>query len=158
MTTGWGSATSPNGKEIPVLNIQRGPFGLGAFCPSPDVPFIVVRVNAPIPASLRATVARLSDDAQRQLTEAIYLALQSNARNGYAVFPPDATNAAKMEMIQVEQILRLDEQDASTFNRLLDAIQELIIAMMRVGRPFALQVQGPAVRPSSGRDPAGMFG
>jgi hypothetical protein len=161
MTTRWGTANGPAG-TIAALEIQRGPLALGAFSPpsqSEETAYIVLRLSAPIPAAVRATVSRLSEDAQRHLTESVFAALQMNLRTGWSLQPPTAQSAAQIESITLEQLLHLDDRDPSSYNRLLDGVQELVTGILAVGRRFALQVQVTQSRPSTGTNPtSGMFG
>jgi len=112
-----------------------------------------------VPASLRAILSRLGEDSQRQLNDAIQAALLSNPRTAFQ-FSGDPKSVTSIEVIQLEQVFRLDEQDRSSFNRFADAVQELVVGLNKVGRAYAGFVQGPPAESSSrlGGSTQGMFG
>jgi hypothetical protein len=141
MTTRSITGKDANGQDIPVLEIRRGTLAIMAFSPPATEPFLVLRMVANIPAALRATAGRMGEETRRELTQAIYAAMQSNPRSGYQVQPPNAADFTQIEQISLEQVVRLDEDDIATFNRLADSVQELVTGYTKVGREIATYVK-----------------
>lgn len=143
MTTRTITGTGPSGETLSGLEIHRANVVLVAFSPPGADAFIILKMTVNVPAALRATVGRMGEDTRRQLTEDIYSALQSNSRSGYQVVPPNTVDFSQMEQISLEQVMRLDENDATSFNRFADGIQELVSGYSRVGRRIATYVSLP---------------
>jgi hypothetical protein len=148
---------APDGSEIAGLEIQHGAFGVLAF-QLPEMPgALVLRAMVTLPAPLRTSIARLSDDAARDLFVGLRQALQSGDRTGYAILPPTMAGVRDVTGYYAEQVLRLDESDPGSFNRLLDAIQELVVVITRANGMFqtvvGIPTQGTQKQPVSFPDP-----
>jgi hypothetical protein len=147
MATQPTSGSGPGDRTIQGLEIQRGELSLVAFAlppePAPDGQFIVLRALIEIPSSVRATIAGQSVEARRRLTEAVYGTLMAQGRTAFQVHPSGASDAATMEQVGLEQVLRLDAADASSFNRFADGVQELATALSRLGRHYLDYVSAP---------------
>ncbi len=150
----------PGGVEIPGLEIHHGSFVLVAYSPpGEESKFLVVKMFANLPASLRGQVGRLGDETRRQLTDDVFELLQANPRSGYAVMPQGVAEFSRIEQMSLEQVMRLDQSDNQSFNRLADAVQELVSGMTRIGRRIGSYVELPKQSGSSraGDSPSEMF-
>ena len=138
MSTRPTEGTDPSGAQIRGLEIHRGPFVLVAFSPpSTTEPFLILKVIANLPASMQAAAGRLGEETRRQLLDEVFAALQSNPRSGFQVVPEGATDFSQIQQISLEQVMRLEEGDPGSFNRLSDGVQELVTGLTRVTRRIA---------------------
>lgn len=149
MSTRQVEGTAPDGTKVAALEIHRGPNTIAAFSPPISEPFVILKLMVNLPASLRATIGKLGADSRRQLSEAVFGALQSNPRSGYQLIPPGSQDLTDVQQFSLEQAVRVSENDAGTFNRLADAIQELVTGYVLAGRQIALFVKGPTVEGTS---------
>ena len=148
-------ATNPAGQSVPALQVQHGVVTLLVVDQSGTVAVLSI---IQFPPEARKITRQLSNDVQERLLNIMRNAMMDNPRTGWTITPPTATRAGDVEVIQLVQLLRIDEQGTQSFNRLADALQELATMTIKVGsfyggalRPGATP-QLPALRPRDGDD------
>jgi hypothetical protein len=133
--------TNALGVSAPGLKIQHGNTGLAAV----EVNGVVgVMAMLGIDPALRALVRGLSQEIQERMLSLVRNTLSETPRNGWTLFPTTVSRIGDLEAIQIVQLLRVEETDISSFNRLSDAIQELATATVRVQAVYGTVVPSSA--------------
>ena len=116
---------------------------------------MVVFVQVKVTDDVRKKLADLAPEDKQRLLIALRGELSSNSRTGFSFIPQKFSSVDQLEAFNVEQLLKISEDDVSSFNRFCDALQEIVTTAMKAVSVFGLLVstQGPsttAVRPASG--------
>jgi len=140
-------ADTPQGK-IPVLIVKHGP---GAVLIRMEHRCIAVFAIADVDQQMRDKLSRLGSAVQQRVLVTLTNELLSSPRTGYTLFPLGLTSIADLERISVEEVIAISNSDASSRNRLLDAIQEVVTVMVRGMRILA--ITGDQMPPTSSATP-----
>lgn len=134
-------ATSQQGETFPALQVKHG-----------QVTVMVIDRNGvltvlsvlQIPPELRQTTQQLSNETQEQMLAVLRGALMDNPRTGWTLFPSTVTRVGDLQAIQLNQLLKIIGDEASAFNRLADALQEVVTLTIRIG-----SIYGGVLRPGA---------
>ncbi len=145
------SGPLPDGTRIPVLLITHGTIPVlvreQGSC-------VVVFIQAKVPDDVRKKLANLAPEDKRKLLIILRGELSSNGRAGFSFIPQKFSSVDQLEGLNVEQLLKILENDVGSFNRFCDALQETVTTAMRAMSVFGLLVSTEepsttAVRPAS---------
>jgi hypothetical protein len=153
----WGEIRigSPNAPVSPMLVIQQGPL---AIFVRPQNDCLAVFVVADVPIEARQKLSLLPSDLKQRMFIRLRQELLTSSRCGFALMPPELSRIEQLERFVVEQVIAIDESDASTRNRLLDAVLEVTNATMRAGGILQPADQATASGVRSGDDPRSTAG
>jgi hypothetical protein len=117
---------------------------------------VVVFFQAKVPDAVRKKPGDLTLEDKQRLLIILRGELSSNSRTGFSFIPQNFGSVDQLEAFSVEQLLKVSEDDVSSFNRFCDALQETITTAVKALWLFGLVVstQEPsttAVRPASDR-------
>lgn len=113
----------PDGKRIPLLVISHG---LIKVLAREQGSCLIVSVAMPVHDAIRKKLSGLTPEDKQKVMIALRGELSSNSRGWYGYSPADATSLDQMQSFYVEQLLKVSKDDPSSFNRLCDAIQEVV--------------------------------
>lgn len=140
------SATNQAGQTLPALSVKHG-----------AVTLLIVDQNGvlgvmsltQIPPELRQATESLSNEIQERILNALRSGLMDNPRTGWTLVPSTVTRISELEAIQLIQLLRVAEQGIEGFNRLADAIQEIVTMTIKLGT-----IYGGALKPGAALPPS----
>lgn len=97
-----------------------------------------------IPETVRTRLGHLKAPVQQKLLAAFRHALMANERTAFALAPPNLPKGYMSEVTRfaVEQVIRIDERDLSSFNRFADGIQEVITTALKAASLIQPLLQG----------------
>jgi len=118
-----------DGGIVPVLVVMHG-----------DKPVLVrsrgecvsIFLLMDIPKDIADRIHRYPGHVQKRVLAALRYELLSHARTAFALRPEPLGSIAELQRIRVEQLVRISEDDPSSFNRYSDAIQEIVTTTARV--------------------------
>lgn len=134
------TAQRPGGPPEPALQIKHGAYVLFAKLGT-EAGVLVIMAIADLPPEFRARLARLDEESKIKLYVALKFALVQNSRDAFEIHPVTSKNIAEVERFGITQMLRVEEGDTASFNRLADAIQELVTGLARASMALG-PVQG----------------
>jgi hypothetical protein len=145
------------GKE-PALAVRQGSVTVHVRA---EADCVVVFGLFPIPKEVRARLSALPGALQIKMLQALRRELLIHSRSAFGLAPPTVRDLATLEGFSIEQLLRVGDDDPSSFNRLADAIIEVTSDGLRgasvVG--VALQSAGQETMNVNSKDvPDRMFG
>jgi hypothetical protein len=91
-----------------------------------------------IPDDVRKKLLALSSEAKQKVLIALSGELSSNSRTAYVFVPLDTRGIDDLQGFLVQQLLKISEQDVGSFNRLCDAVQEVVTVLGKGIRVFGL--------------------
>jgi len=121
---------------------------------------IVVTVLIEIPTEVTAAIARQSAPMKRRIEVNLRTELASNGRTAFTLRPAAMTDIEQLRRITVEQLMKVSEDDPSSFNRLADAIQEVVTTAARASAvltPFLPTEEGAQHGPDDLGFPSNMY-
>jgi hypothetical protein len=133
-----GEVTWPDGSRGPVLRVQHGSVVLTLAAQS-DVLHVGCTVIFSPP--VRQRLGSLPPEGRGRLLAALKLEISGCQRVILNVFPSDAKDVAMIARLTVYETVHLSATEASTRNRLMEALQEVANAGYRAIRVLDL---GPA--------------
>ena len=150
---GHGDVTHPDGSKAEVLAVAHGPFVLIVHSlPPGGVLHIVGMIGIDAQTSVRLGKTRGADAKLRgHLAQALL-----TGRSGYAFLPQSATEGP-LNQIRIEQIFPYEVGSISSRTRACDAVQELVVDMMRAMIVLQHRLGQTAVF-STASEPGHMFG
>lgn len=118
-----------NGPPEAVLRLHHGPApivlrDLGGC--------LQVMGSLQLPEGFRASLKEMDEDGRQELLSALREELMSCPRVGFMLGPESAAGLTDLDRVVVDSVLRLGADDAQTFNRFADAIQETETVLLRV--------------------------
>lgn len=122
-----------DGSTIPSIAIQHGAVSL--LCNERDGVLRVI-VVMDIAEGTRAQLRRLDANQNAQFLSTLRSTLTQNPRGGFSCYPGGFRHASEIRQITLEQRLRIAANELSSFNRFLDAMQEVSIGALRVAQIF----------------------
>lgn len=125
--------TRSDGSTVPSLVIQYGAVSL--LCNEHEGTLRVLAVMDVSPET-RAQLRKLDAGASAQLLSALKLALTQNPRGGFSCYPSGFRHAAEIEQISLHQRFKVADGDLGSFNRFLDALQEVSVGAIRLAAVF----------------------
>jgi hypothetical protein len=125
------TAVAPTGATVPGLHVQHGTISVFILPALGGTDAITVFGVLEIPPDVRARLGRESKETQARLHQGLRYLLMLGDRTGFTILPPTATLIADVTRFSLEEILRLDEADSGSFNRLADAVQEVVNGIVR---------------------------
>ncbi len=128
-----GEFSTPEGTRQPLLVVDHG--GNRVFVRQ-DRDCLTVFVIVEMEQDAIDKVAKLSPDLQRRLYAAFRLQLMMHGRTGFATAPTGAKHLREIRRVVIEQVVRIEKNDTSTYNRYADAIQEVVTSMVRAFSVF----------------------
>jgi len=121
---------------------------------------ILVMVIVDIPRALVEKVSSMPEPIQSRLECNLRIELTSNARTAYTLRPSQAQHLSSLRRMTVEQLIRVSGDDPSSFNRLVDAIQEVVTTATRASSvltPFLPKDDEESAGLSEDDAPLGMY-
>jgi hypothetical protein len=146
------SGPLPDGTRQPGLLITHGAINILVREQGSCVAvFIVVKV----PDDVRGKLANLMPEDKQRFYITLRGELSSNSRTAFSFIPQNLGDVGQLEALNIEQLLKISEDDVSSFNRFCDALQEIVTTTVKALSVFGLlaSIQEPsttAVRPASG--------
>jgi hypothetical protein len=146
------SDPSSDGTRVPLLMITHG---IVPVCVGEDKTCVNVYIQVKLPTEVRAKLATLAPEDKQRLLITFIGELSSNSRAGFSFIPQNLTSVEQLEIFTVAEVLKISEDDISSFNRFCDALQETVTTASKATRVFGLlmSTQTPsttAVKPASG--------
>ena len=141
----------PDGSRLPTLMITQGNFkilvGEQGTC-------VLVFVWVKVPDNVRKKLADLAPEDKQRLLITFRGELLSSSRTGFGFIPQKFDTIDQLEVFTTQQLLKISEDDVSSFNRFCDALQETLTIAVKTMSVFEVLVstQGPsstAVKPAS---------
>ncbi len=127
------SGTYPDGRVIPAIAIKHGMFTV--VCREGEGGLHLQGIMD-IPPEARSQLRSLDAGSQSKLLTTLKGALMDNPRSGFGFFPVEFKHVYELQKISLDQVVRLVSDDAGTFNRFADAIQELATGMYKAAMVF----------------------
>jgi hypothetical protein len=134
-------ATNQQGETLPALQVKHGAVSVLVIDRNGVMTVLSV---LQIPPELRLATQKLSNETQEQMLGVLRAALMDNPRTGWTLFPPTVTRVGDLQGIQMNQLFKIDGDQSAAFNRLADAMQEVVTMTVKVGSIF-----GGALRPGA---------
>jgi hypothetical protein len=134
-------ATSQQGETFPALQVKHGQVALMVIDRNGVLSVLSI---LQIPPELRQTTQQLSNETQEQMLAVLRGALMENPRTGWTLFPPTVTRVGDLQAIQLNQLLKITGDESAAFNRLADAMQEVVTLTIKIG-----SIYGGALRPGA---------
>jgi hypothetical protein len=122
-----------DGSIVPSVSIQHGATWLLCNEKSGVLRLLAVMDVAP---ETRAALRRLDANQNHQFLRTLRLELMQNPRGGFSVYPGEFRHAAEIQQISIEQRCRIAAGDLASYNRFIDAMQELSIGALRLALLF----------------------
>jgi hypothetical protein len=119
---------NPDGTTGPGLTVEHGNVRL-RLLPRGDL--ILVLIAFGIPADAREKLAGLEPESRRKLLLGLRIELLSCHRAAFYYTPADATDVSQLEQFLVLELVHVSEEDPSSRNRLMDALQEVTAVGLR---------------------------
>ncbi len=116
----------PDGTQVPVLLCTHGMYNVAI---TEQAGCLFVQALAQISEDVRKKLADLTPETKQKVLIALNGELSSNSRTGYSFQPPDARAMDEVQGFFVQQLLKISESDVGSFNRLCDAIQEVVTVL-----------------------------
>lgn len=144
------SPPSPNGTKVPLLVIAHGAFKVIA---REQGTCLIVSAPVQVTSEVRKKLSGLPPEDKPRVLITLRGELASNSRTGYAYHPPNLTTIDQLEGFVAEQLLKISKDNIGSFNRLCDAIQEVVTVATKgiaiLGLFVPPQSTSSAVRPAS---------
>jgi hypothetical protein len=151
VTRAWG--TYPDGRREPAIFIGHGVYTI--ICTEQSGALSLVAI-VEIQDESREKLRRLAKADQDKILAALKVTLMQEGRSGFSFFPAEFQLLWEIQKYQLTQAVRVARDDASTFNRFADSIQEISSGLLRSTMVLASlplrQVSGgsPSMLPDSG--------
>lgn len=116
----------PDGTRLPLLLITHGNYKVLIIEQNGS---LFIQASTQIPVDVRTKLAVLTDETKQKVLIALNGELSSSSRTGYSFHPSDARAINDIQGFLVQQLLRISENDISSFNRLCDSIQEVVTVL-----------------------------
>lgn len=129
-----------DGTIIPIVTINHG--NISVLVRS-EYEIIVVFINAEVPYDIKNQLEKLDREKQEIILESLKQQLLSNGRTGYYLEPISTSVISELSGFTIEQRIRISSKDPSSFNRLMDAIQEVITVTIRALLLFGILPSEP---------------
>lgn len=129
------------GRDLPSLGISFGEFRLNAVVDPGGSAVLLLTMK--MGDDVRKLAHSVGEDAQRKMIMLLKQALMANPRLAWAFGPSTATLIEQIQEIQLMQRFRVKEDDASTFNRFADALQEVATVQTAVRELFSATLGTP---------------
>jgi len=138
-----------DGVHIPSFGLTHGPVRLAIVAVRGS---ISVAALIQFPEELTQAARSLPSPLQARMLEALKACYLEYPRAAWTLFPTTAMRLGEVERIQLSEILRIQDGDANSFNRLVDAIQELTSLFVRSNQLIAGLFTGKAGLDSAPQD------
>lgn len=122
-----------DGSVIPSIAIEHGAVSL--LCNEQNGALHVLAVMNIAPET-RANLRRLDAAQNAQFLSTLKSVLMQNPRGGFSVYPGGFRHAAEMQQISLDQRLRIAPGDLASYNRFIDALQEVSVGALRLAAVF----------------------
>jgi hypothetical protein len=129
------SAPTPDGTTTPFLMVKFGAYPV--FVAEQGQGCIKVGLDIRIGDVARQKLMNLSPEDKRKATTALRGELSSNPRAAYSWNPPNSATLDQLQLLEIVELLKIVESDVSTFNRFIDAIQEVVTGGDKVFQLFS---------------------
>jgi hypothetical protein len=113
-----------------------------------------------VPPEVTKAIARTPITTRQWIEVNLRYELTSNGRTAFTLRPRTMQDITQLRRITVEQLIRISEDDPASFNRLADAIQEVVTTASRASAvlaPFPTQGNGPSDILEDGAFPSNMY-
>lgn len=144
----WGEETGHNpevidaemsdGSHVPAVSLAHGQ--LKVLVRDHGIAVLVSCV-IPFPDDSKKQLSGLTPDERQKALFLLRAELMSNHRSGFQFVPRDVTDFGDVQGFTVDQIVRVAEDDPSCFNRLNDAVQEVVTVAFRAITVLGILIQ-----------------
>jgi hypothetical protein len=134
-------AILPDGNKIPILTISHGKKSVFIRA---ENKIIVIFVNAEHPENIRDKLEKLDKNKQEIILDSLKQQLLSHGRTGYYLDPLNAQIISELKGFTIEQRISISNKDPSSFNRLMDAFQEVMTVTIRALLIFGILPSEPS--------------
>ena len=155
--TGWGWGVFGAGGKEPIVRIHHG--SVPIFVRDLGKCLMVLGV-IDVPEEVREKLRDASGGEREDFLHGLREELMQCPRLGYAFAPSPLREAGQLTRVAIDQTLQVAEDDAASFNRFCDAIQEtetILLGTAEYLRRFLLRSAESAVYSSSSSPPTGLY-
>jgi hypothetical protein len=134
-------AILPDKKKLPILAISHGKMLVYVRA---EHKIIVIFTKAEVPNFITEQLKKLKKEKQEIILDSLKQQLLSHGRTGYYLDPLNASIISDLKGFTIEQRIRISNKDSGSFNRFLDAIQEVVTVTIRALTLFGVLPSEPS--------------